>query len=239
MNKTFHSYDEVVADVFDGAVIAVGGFFGNYNDTPFHVLEALRRKGVSNLTIINNGAGSGDQGLGGLIKDGLVRKVICSFPNTPHAWAFRERYQAQEIELELVPQGTLAERLRAAGAGLGGFYTRTGVNTLLAQGKEVREIDGKKYLFEKALPADFALIKAQKADPAGNLVYRGTMRNFNLVMAMAAEVVVAEVEEIVPLGDLSPEEVHTPGIFVDRVILTAPVPESHMFNQKGNRQVKL
>jgi 3-oxoadipate CoA-transferase alpha subunit len=224
MDKTYNSYDETVADVFDGAVIAVGGFFSSDDDTPFHVLEALRRRGVTNLTIINNGAGTGERGLGGLIKDGRVRKLISSFPNTPYASAFREHYLSGQIELEVVPQGTLVERLRAGGAGLGGFYTRTGVNTELAKGKEVREIDGIKYLFEKSIVADFALIKAQIADPFGNLVYRGTMRNFNMVMAMAAKVVVAEVEEIVPVGALSPEEIHTPGIFVDRVVLTSHIP---------------
>lgn len=235
MDKTCQTFDQAVEDVFDGAVIAVGGFFSSYHDSPFHLLEALRAKEVGQLTIINNGAGDGEYGLGGLIKDGRVRKLISSFPNTPNATAFREKYLAGLIELEVVPQGTLAERLRAGGAGIGGFYTRTGVHTELAKGKEVRMIDGEEYLFEKPLKADFALIKAQLADPLGNLVFRGNMRNFNMVMAMAAKVVIAEVEEIVPVGTLTPEEIHTPGIFVDRVVLTAPIPLN--IKEQGDKKV--
>jgi 3-oxoadipate CoA-transferase alpha subunit len=221
MHKVFNTYDEAVFDAFDGAVVTIGGFFSEF-DIPINLVEALRRQGATNLTIVNNGAGNGDYAIGGLIKDGRVRKLVSSFPNTPGAWAFRERYLANEIELELVPQGTLAERIRAGGAGLGGFFTRTGAGTEVAKGKEVRVIDGQEYIFEKPIYADFALIKAQKGDSFGNLCYRGTMRNFNMVMATAAKVVVAEVDEIVPVGALSPEEIHTPGIFVDRIVLTAP-----------------
>jgi len=216
IDKTSATCDEAVADVSDEATLMVGGF--GDPGTPGQLLEALRRQGTKNLTIIHNGAGSGDYALGGLILDGRVKKLIASFPNYPGAWAFQDRYLKGNIELELIPQGTLVERIRAAGAGLGGFYTPTGVGTELVEGKEVRVIDGREYVFEKPLHADFAFIKAHKGDRLGNLSYRRTMRNFNLVMATAARIVIAEVDEIVPVGGLSPEEIHTPGIFVDRIV---------------------
>jgi len=216
IDKTLATCDEAVAQVFDGATLMTGGFGGP--GFPAQLCEALRRRGVGNLTVINNGAGNDDFGLGGLFKHGRVRKLICSFPNYPTATAFRDRYIKGEVELELMPQGTLVERIRAAGAGLGGFYTPTAVGTELAAGKETRVIDGREYVFELPLHADFAFVKAHRGDRLGNLAYRLTMRNFNLIMATAAKTVVAEVDELVPVGTLSPEEVHTPGIFVDRLV---------------------
>ncbi|MBX5467723.1 MAG: 3-oxoacid CoA-transferase subunit A [Firmicutes bacterium] len=217
VNKIVADCDAAVADLKDGMTIMVGGF--GDPGAPNQLLDAVRRRGIRDLVIIANGAGSEDIGLGGMMKDGLVRKLICSFPNYPQAWAFRERYLKGEVELELVPQGTLAERIRAGGAGLGGFYTPTAVGTDLAQGKEVRTINGRQYVFETALYADVALIKAAKGDRLGNLRYRYAMRNFNPLMASAAALVIAEVDEVVPVGSLPPDDVHTPGIFVDRVVL--------------------
>jgi len=235
MNKVVANADEAVRDIADGSTILVGGF--GLCGIPENSIAALVKRGVKGLTCISNNAGVDDFGLGLLLQKQQIKKMISSYVGENAE--FERQLLAGELEVELTPQGTLAERCRAGGAGIPAFYVPAGYGTEVAEGKEIREFNGKPHLLEHALTADFALIKAQKADPAGNLVYRGTMRNFNLVMAMAAKVVVAEVEEIVPLGDLSPDEVHTPGIFVDRVILTAPVPESHMFNQKGNRQVKL
>ena len=168
--------------------------------------------------MVHNGAGGDDFGLAGLILDGRVRKLMASFPNPPRAWAFRDRYLKGETELELIPQGTLIERIRAAGAGLGGFYTPTAVGTELAAGKETRVINGREYVLELPLSGDFAFIKAHRGDRMGNLSYRGAMRNFNPVMATAGKVVIAEVDELVPVGALSPEEVHTPGIFIDILV---------------------
>jgi 3-oxoadipate CoA-transferase, alpha subunit len=215
IDKTVASCAEAVEHVFDGATVMIGGF-GDAG-MPGQLLEALRRQGATNLVVVSNGAGAGDYALGGLFQDGRVRKLLASFP-APRGTAFRDRYLKGEIELELMPQGTLVERIRAAGTGLGGFYTPTGVGTELAAGKEIRLIDGREYVFETPLHADFALIKAHRADRLGNLGYRMTMRNFNPVMATAAKVVIAEVDELVPVGALSPEEVHTPGIFIDRLV---------------------
>lgn len=205
-----------MAQVFDGATIMVGGFGGP--GYPARLLEAVRGLRATNLTVIHNGGGSGEFALGGLILDGRVRKLIASFPINPGASAFRDRFLKGEIELELLPQGTLVERIRAAGAGLGGIYTPTAVGTELAAGKEIRELDSRKYVFERPLHADFALLKAHRGDRLGNLNYRLAMRNFNMIMATAAKVVIAEVDQIVSIGTLSPEEVHTPGIFVDHVV---------------------
>lgn len=216
IDKVLASCSEAVAGVFDGATVMVGGF--GEPGVPGRLIEALRQEGATNLVVVHNGAGFHDFGLGGLIKDGRVRKLIASFPNYPSASAFRERYLNGQTELELVPQGTLIERIRAAGAGLGGFYTRTGVGTELAAGKETRVIDGHEYVFETPLRADFALLKADKADRLGNLAYRYAMRNFNPIMATAAKVVIAEVEKVVPVGTLAPDEIHTPGIFVDHFV---------------------
>ena len=216
IDKTVASCTEAMAGVFDGATVLVGGF-GDAG-VPGQLLEALRRHGAGKLVVATNGAGTDDFALGGLFLDGRVRKLIASFATNARGTAFRDRYLKGLVELELVPQGTLVERMRAAGAGLGGFYSATGAGTALAEGKETRVIDGRTYVFEKPLHADFALIKAHKADRLGNLTYRYAMRNFNPIMATAAATVIAEVDEIVPVGTLSPEEIHTPGIFVDRVV---------------------
>jgi 3-oxoadipate CoA-transferase alpha subunit len=215
IDKSLATCAEAVVSVFDGATLMLGGF-GNVG-MPGQLIEALRAKAARDLVIISNGAGTGDFALGALFGAGCARKWIGSFPS-PAAAQFRNRYLKGEIELELVPQGTLVERIRCGGAGLGGFFTPTGVGTELAAGKETRIIDGREFLFEKPLSADFAFLKAHRGDRLGNLVYRGTMRNFNMVMATAAKVVVAEVDELVPVGALNPEDVHTPGIFVDHIV---------------------
>ncbi len=216
INKTLATCSEAVANVFDGATVMIGGF--GEPGVPGRLIEALRQQGATNLVVIHNGAGFHDFALAGLIKDGRVRKLVASFLNYPSASAFRDRYLKGEIELELVPQGTLIERIRAAGAGLGGFYTRTAVGTELSAGKEIRVIDGRRYVFEAPLDADFALLKADRADRLGNLTYRYAMRNFNPIMATAANVVIAEIDKLVPVGALTPDEIHTPGIFVDDII---------------------
>jgi 3-oxoadipate CoA-transferase, alpha subunit len=216
VDKTLKTADEAVEPIFDGATLLLGGF--GDPGLPGQLLEALRRKGTKDLTVVHNGAGAGDWALGGLSKDGRVKKVIASFPNNPGAVAFQELYLKGQIELELVPQGTLAERIRAAGAGLGGFYTPTGAGTEMAKGKETRTIDGRDYVFEKPLRGDFALIRAHLGDRIGNLAFRKAMRNFNVPMATAGNVTIAEVDELVPVGGIDPEQVHTPGIFVDHVV---------------------
>ncbi len=217
IDKTVASCDEAVKDVFDGATLMFGGF--GHAGVPGQLIEALRRQGAKRLAIIQNGSGGGGEfGVGALFAEGRVRKLTASFINRAKAGAFRERFMAGEVELELLPQGTLAERMRAAGAGIGGFYTPTGAGTELAKGKEVRVIDGRPHVFEQPLRADFAFVKAHLADRLGNLTYRYAMRNFNPVMATAAKVVIAEVDRIVPVGELDPEKIHTPGIFVDRVV---------------------
>ncbi len=216
MDKVVASCDEAVADIPNGASIMIGGF--GPPGIPVHLVHALRRRKLRDLVLIYCGGGTDEDGIGGLIADGAVRKLISSYPTHPGATAVRERYLAGELELEVLPQGTFVERIRAAGAGLGGFYTPTGVGTELAEGKEVRVIDGRAYLFELPLRADYAFIKAYRADRWGNLVYRRTMRNFNPIMATAAGVVIAEVDEVLPVGALSPEEIETPCVFVDRVV---------------------
>ncbi len=231
VDKTVANCNEAVSGVFDGATVMLGGF-GNIG-MPGQLIEALRSKKASNLVVISNGAGAGDYALGGLFQDGRVRKFIGSFP-APSATAFRRQYLAGDIEYEPVPQGTLVERIRAAGAGLGGFYTPTAVGTELGAGKELRVINGREYVFEIPLAADFALIKGFRGDRLGNLCYRGTMRSFNAVMATAAKVVIAEVEELVPVGVLSAEEIHTPGIFVDVVVRTERHPR--LFEPRNEEQ---
>jgi len=215
MNKQVESPEEAIAGIGDGATIMVSGF--GPPGQPVALIEALLASGVTDLTVINNNAAAGGDAIGQLFAAKRVRKVVCSFPKAIGSTIFDELYNAGEIELELVPQGTLAERIRAAGAGIGGFFTRSGYGTELAEGKEVREIDGKGYVFEKPLFADVALVKAQTADRLGNLVYRKTGRNFGPVMATAAALTIAEVSEMVPVGDLDPEVIVTPGIFVDRI----------------------
>jgi 3-oxoadipate CoA-transferase alpha subunit len=231
VDKTLATCQEAVAGVFDGATILLGGF--GDPGLPGQILEALRLQGAKNLTVVHNGSGGGTHSLGGLIHDGRVRKLIASFPSHPGNASFQERYLKGEIELELVPQGTLAERIRAAGAGLGGFFTPTGAGTELAAGKETRVIDGREQVFEKALHADFAFVRAYRGDRLGNLNYRMAMRNFNVPMATAAKFVVAEVDELVPVGSIGPEDVHTQGIFVDRVVEVVRHPEYLKITTEG------
>src|SRR6478736_9753072 len=192
---------EAVAGIKDGSTVMIGGF-GNAGQ-PFELIDALMDCGAKDLTVVNNNAGQGDQGLALLIKEGRVRKMICSFPRQSDSWHFDAKYHAGEIELELVPQGNLAERIRAAGAGIGGFFTPTGYGTELATGKETREIDGRMYVLEHPIHADLALIKAERGDRWGNLTYRKAARNFGPVMATAAKLTVASVHEIVALGELA------------------------------------
>lgn len=206
---------EAVASVGDGATVLMGGF-GNAGQ-PMELIDALLDAGPRDLTVLNNNAGQGDAGLALLIRERRVRKIICSFPRQSDSWHFDEAYRAGEIELELVPQGNLAERMRAAGAGIGAFFTPTGYGTQLAEGKETREIDGRHYVLEHPLRGDVALIKAHTADRAGNLVYRKTARNFGPVMAAAAETTVVQVEQLVDPGAIDPEHVVTPGIYVDTI----------------------
>ncbi|CAB4910768.1 MAG: 3-oxoacid CoA-transferase subunit A [Actinobacteria bacterium] len=216
INKFRDSVDEVLADIPDGATILIGGF--GLAGQPVELIDGLLRRKLTGLTIVNNNAGNGDEGLALLVKSGAVRKVICSFPRQVDSWNFDAKYHAGEIELELVPQGNLAERLRAAGAGIGGFYTPSGFGTTLAEGKETRHIDGRDYVLEFPITADYALIKAHKADRWGNLVYRKTSRNFGPLMAAAATTTIVQVPYLVELGELDPERVVTPGIYVDRVV---------------------
>ena len=205
-----------VADVRDGATIMVGGF--GTAGIPFELIDALIATGARDLTVVNNNAGNADTGVAALLKTKRVRKIVCSFPRQVDSWVFDALYRAGEIELELVPQGNLAERIRAAGAGIGAFYTPTAYGTQLADGKETREIAGRRYVLEYPIHADFALIKALRADRWGNLVYRKTARNFGPIMASAAKCTIAQVSAIVGLGELDPETVVTPGIFVRRVV---------------------
>lgn len=221
INKSMASIDDAVADITEGATVMVGGF--GPAGQPYALLDALIRHRPRELTLISNNAGNGDFGLAALLKAGCVRKVICSFPRQSDSWVFDDLYRRGELELELIPQGNLAARIQAGGAGLGGIYTPTGVGTLLAENKEIREIDGRQYVFELPLKADFALIKAERADRWGNLVYNKTGRNFGPIMAMAATCTIAEVEQQVSLGELHPESVITPGIFVQRLVITPVV----------------
>jgi 3-oxoadipate CoA-transferase alpha subunit len=216
INKIVATTAAAVADVPDGATIMIGGF--GTAGMPSELVDALIAQGAKDLTIVSNNAGNGETGLAALLKAKRVKKIICSFPRQTDSWHFDKLYRAGEIELELVPQGNLAERIRAAGAGIGAFYTPTGFGTELAQGKETRKIHGRDYVLEYPIHADFALIKALRGDRWGNLVYRKTARNFGPIMASAAKCTVAQVREIVNLGDLDPENVVTPGIFVQRMV---------------------
>jgi 3-oxoadipate CoA-transferase, alpha subunit len=208
--------DEAVAGTADGSVVLVGGF--GMAGMPSALIDALIRQGATDLTVVSNNAGNGDTGLAALLAAHRVRKVICSFPRQADSWVFDGLYRAGKIELEVVPQGTLAERLRAAGAGIGAFYCPTGAGTRLAEGKETRVLDGREHVLEYPIRGDLALIAAHRADAMGNLVYRRTARNFGPVMATAAETVAVQVGEIVGVGSLDPEAVVTPGIYVDRVV---------------------
>jgi 3-oxoadipate CoA-transferase, alpha subunit len=220
INKIVASPQAALADLQDGATVMIGGF-GNAG-MPSALINALIERGARELTIVNNNAGNGDSGLAALIKAKRVRKILCSFPRQADSWHFDALYHAKQIELELVPQGTLAERIRAAGAGIGGFFTPTAFGTLLAEGKETRHIDGRDYVLEYPIHADYALIKADRADRWGNLVYRKTARNFAPIMAAAAKCTVVQVRETVELGVLDPEVIVTPGIFVKRVVRVMP-----------------
>lgn len=220
IDKRVETARMAVAEIGDGATVMIGGF--GTAGMPEELIEALIERGVGDLTIINNNAGNGETGVAALIKFGRVRKIICSFPRQSDSHHFDARYRAGEIELELVPQGNLAARIQAAGAGLGAIYTPTGYGTLLAEGKETRRIDDRDYVLEYPIRADFALIKAHRGDRWGNLVYRKTARNFGPIMAMAATTTIAQVSQVVELGALDPEGIVTPGIFVQRVVEIAP-----------------
>jgi len=221
IDKRIHTAAEAVKDIFDGATIMIGGF--GEAGSPIELIHALIDKGPGNLTVVNNNTGSGHVGLAALIENGLVGKMICSFPRTANSTVFPDLYRAGKIELELVPQGTLAERIRAGGAGIPAFYTATSVGTPLAEGKEVRNFQGRDYVMEHALKADFALIKCRQADRYGNLTYNKTARNFAPIMAMAAKTTIVQSGVVLEAGQIDPEVVVTPGIFVNRII-TEPDP---------------
>ncbi|MDP9873682.1 3-oxoacid CoA-transferase subunit A [Agrobacterium radiobacter] len=216
MDKTITSAEEALSGIGDGATIMIGGFGGS--GAPIELIHALIDKGPKNLTVINNNAGNGRIGIAAMIDAGMVRKMICSFPRSSDPRAFTDRYLAGEIELELVPQGTLAERIRAGGAGIPAFYTPTGFGTELAEGKVIAEFDGRSYVQERWLKADFAIVKAELGDTYGNLTYNKAGRNFNPLMCMAAKTTIAQVSKIVAAGEIDPEQVVTPGIFVNGVV---------------------
>lgn len=216
ISKIVSSAAAALADVPDGATVLIGGF--GTAGQPMELIDALLEQGAKDLVIVNNNAGNGTTGLAALLAANRVRKIICSFPRQADSQVFDGLYRSGKIELELVPQGNLAERIRAAGAGIGAFFTPTGYGTPLAEGKETREINGRHYVLEYPLHADYALIKAERGDRWGNLTYRKTARNFGPIMASAARVAVAQVRQIVELGELDPEAVVTPGIFVQRVV---------------------
>ncbi len=219
MDKRIASLADAVAGIGDGATVMIGGFGGS--GAPIELIHALIDSGPKNLTVINNNAGNGRIGIAAMIDAGLVKKMICSFPRSSDPRAFTDRYLAGEIELELVPQGTLAERIRAGGAGIPAFYTPTSFGTELANGKVIAEFDGRKYVQERWLKADFALVKAHLGDTMGNLTYRMAGRNFNPLMCMAAAKTITQVSKIVKPGEIDPEQVITPGIFVDGVVEVA------------------
>lgn len=222
IDRTAPDVEAAVAGILDGATVMIGGF--GRAGQPVELIDALIAQGATDLTIVSNNAGNGDVGLAALLAERRVRKVICSFPRQHDSWVFDGLYRAGEIELELVPQGDLAERIRAAGAGIGAFFSPTGVGTQLAEGREERVIDGRRYVLQYPIRADVALISALKGDRWGNLVYRRTARNFGPIMASAAATTIAQVDEIVPLGALDPEAIVTPGIFVDRVVAVGARP---------------
>lgn len=230
INKSVSSATAAVAGIEDGASVMIGGFgeVGN----PTELVHALIDLGPRNLTVINNNAGNGRVGLAALLENKQVSRIVCSFPRSTDSSVFTALYRANEIELELVPQGTLAERIRAAGAGIGGFYTQTTVATPLADGKEVREFNGKSYVLETPLTADYALVKCEQADSVGNLLYRKTARNFGPIMCTAATTTIVQCRSLVATGSIDPEHVVTPGIFVDRVVeISSPVQESQLIAQ--------
>ena len=216
INKIVPSLQDAVAGIQDGSTVLVSGFGGA--GQPHELIDALIDQGAKDLVLVNNNAGNGETGIAKLMKLGRVRKIICSFPRQVDSHVFDGLFRAGKIELELVPQGTLAERIRAGGAGIGGFYTRTAVGTVLAEGKEIRKIDGKDYIYEPPIKADVALVKALRGDRWGNLVYRKTARNFGPVMATAAKLTIVQVYETVELGEMDPEAIVTPGIYVNRIV---------------------
>ena len=227
INKIVDSAAEAVADIFDGATVMISGF--GEAGSPVELIHALVDRGAKNLTVVSNNAGSGHVGLAALIENRQVSKIICSFPRTTISVVFPEMYRRGEIELELVPQGTLAERIRAGGAGIPAFYTPASVNTPLAEGREVRKFNGRDYVLEHAIKADFSLVKCHTADKYGNLVYNKTARNFGPVMCMAAKTTIVQARKIVELGEIDPECVVTPGIFVHRVVeVSNPADESKL-----------
>lgn len=227
IDKQVDSLGTAVADIFDGATVMIGGF--GEAGSPIELIHALIDQGAKNLTVVNNNTGSGHVGLAALIENGQVTKMICSYPRTVGSKVFPALYRSGKIELELVPQGTLAERIRAGGAGVPAFYTATSVGTPLAEGKEQRHFDGREYVMEYGLKADFALIKCRQADRYGNLIYNKTARNFAPIMAMAAKTTIVQTDNLVKAGEIDPEIVVTPGIFVDRIVtVTNPAQESKL-----------
>ena len=227
INKIVNSAKEAVAGIFDGATVMISGF--GEAGSPVELIHALVDQGAKDLTVVSNNAGSGHVGLAALIENRQVKKILCSFPRTAISVVFPELYRAGEIELELVPQGTLAERIRAGGAGVPAFYTPTTVNTPLAEGKEQREFNARQYVMEEAIQADFALVKCAAADKYGNLIYNKTARNFGPVMCMAAKTTIVQAKQVVELGTIDPEYVVTPGIFVHRVVeICNPADESKL-----------
>lgn len=230
IDKRVKSIEEAVTDIFDGATVLIGGF--GEAGSPIELIHALIDHGAKSLTVVNNNAGSGHVGLAAMIECGLVRKIICSFPRTANSSVFANMYRNWEIELELVPQGTLAERLRAGGAGVPAFYTSTSVGTPLAENKETRIFDGVEYVLEHALKADFALLKCEQADRYGNLTYYKTARNFAPVMATAAKTTIVQARKFVEIGQIDPEVVVTPGIYVNKVVyIPAPSHEASLVNE--------
>jgi len=227
INKQVISLVESVSDIFDGATVMIGGF--GEAGSPIELIHALIDNGAKNLTVVSNNTGSGHVGLAALIENKQVKKMICSFPRTANSMVFPELYRDGKIELELVPQGTLAERIRAGGAGIPAFFTPTSVNTPLAVGKESRIINGIENVLEYAIKADYSLVKCHKSDRYGNLIYHATARNFGPIMCSAANIAIVQSKQIVEVGKLNPEEIITPGIFVERVIeITNPAHESEL-----------
>ncbi len=230
INKEYSAVEKAIADIPDGATVMIGGF--GASGSPIELIHALIDQGATDLTVINNNTGNGEVGLAALIGNGQVRKMICSFPRSSQSRVFPEMYKAGRIELELVPQGTLAERIRAAGAGIPAFYTPTTVGTILAEGKESRQFDGRTYVMEPWLKADFALIKSEVGDPVGNLTYNKTARNFSPLMCMAATTTIVQTKRLVAAGGIDPEHVITPGIFVNRIVeVLNPVHEDTLINE--------
>lgn len=230
INKVFKSADEAVADIFDGATVMISGF--GEAGSPIELIHALIDRGTKNLTVVSNNTGSGHVGLAALIENKQVRKMICSFPRTANSTVFPELYRKGEIELELVPQGTLAERIRAGGAGIPAFYTPTSVDTPLAEGKETRMFNGQTYVMEYSIRADFSLVKCKAADKYGNLIYNKTARNFGPIMCTAAKTTIVQAKSVVELGAINSENVITPGIFVNRVVeIQNPLEESQLVKE--------